>query len=645
MIKLKKAMLLVASIAMLACSLVSCGGGDDPTYSDPSGDPQDLSKDVKKDFTKDNLDLDANHPNSSWAFTTYDLGEFVGKDVTISLTCDVEADNKTADSVHFMWQINCDGYPVVAEFDVASGTSTIPVSGKTAQPVKIAAGNVLYLSTNNATYDLTMKVSNVKYTVEYKADSGDDGGDETPPVEYPTDIFVVGKAGTCGLQIGDGELTPFTDALAFDKTTASDIKWNDDGSVTYIAKAAGGAGGGIGFYIKADKKEINIANYESVDIELVCSPVTGLWKNEKANPGFALRLLPYDSTGMFGGFEDVEYFGMDKPYGTLTKKVAIPAELSAKFIDSADFDAVLGFGIKFNDYNQGLNDGDQLKVQVKKVVFNKKAGAAADKSYAEMDPVPAANKGTVAKVTYATKDYVKEGNPARNKYAWVYTPAGYDANDKTTKYPVLFLMHGFGQDQNSWGLTTEGLGGKIKGYMDRGMFKGEVEKFILVVPTGIATELPQTYTDTSGYAKFGSELRDDLIPFIEANYNVRTDREGRAMAGLSMGGGQTFSIGIAECLDLFSYFGAFSAAVFTDAETYMKQVNEKWGSTDYTIKQLYMICGTADDLVYSTFPSFVTSFKTWDMVDKFDSEEYEGGTHDFPVWFRGFKHLIPLLFK
>ncbi len=208
-------------------------------------------------------------------------------------------------------------------------------------------------------------------------------------------------------------------------------------------------------------------------------------------------------------------------------------------------------------------------------------------------------------------------------------------------------MHGFGQNWDTWGLTDEGTGGKIKGYMDRGMASGEVEKFILVVPTGVANSSWKTGRgdDFVGYGVFGGELRNDLIPYIESNYNVRTDRDGRAMAGLSLGGGQTFNIGIGECLDMFSYFGAFSAATFVDSTPYMNGVDQKTDFDGLKIHHLYMICGDKDDLVWKGFSDYSTAMDKWDRVENFSSEVYAGGTHDFPVWYRGFKHLIPLLFK
>ena len=87
---------------------------------------------------------------------------------------------------------------------------------------------------------------------------------------------------------------------------ASNIVQAEDGSVSWIATAAGGAGGGVSFYVKSNKKEINIANYESIDIELDYSTVENKWDPNAKNPGFCLRLLPWDSTGLFGGFESVE---------------------------------------------------------------------------------------------------------------------------------------------------------------------------------------------------------------------------------------------------------------------------------------------------------------------------------------------------
>lgn len=630
---MKKLKSFILSASILASLMaVSCAKPTGPDNN--SSEPEE--KKVTKEFTQnDLLGVDANKPASTWAFVTYSLSDFADKEVTIDFSCDVKANNKTSDTVKFMWQVNNNGsYPEVASFEVKPGTSEIKVSGSNEEKIKIANGAMLYMSTNNTTYDMTFDITNIKYTVSY----GTDQKEDTPPAKtYPTDIF----------KVADEKIADFTADRVFDGSQVTDIVYNKDGTVTYTASAAGSGTGAV-FYINADKSVINASNYESVDIELVCSPVTGAWKNGAANPGFGFRLYTPEATGFWSGFEDIEYFNLDKEYGTLTYNIKIKDEWVANYKDSCDNDDIMGFALKFNAYENGHADNDQLRVQIKKVQFNKKAGAPADK--ATDDGLTDEQRGTVKLINYPTHDYVNLNEDKTTKIdyekpAYVYLPAGYDPEDKETKYPVFVLMHGFGQNWTTWGLTDKGTGGKIKGYMDRGMASGEVEKFILVVPTGVADSSWKDMSGNSfnGYNAFGPELRDDLIPYMEANFNVRTDRDGRAMAGLSMGGGQTFNIGIGQCLDMFSYFGAFSAATSGSSANYMKEVDEKF--PDYKIHQLYMICGDADSLVWGGFQDYVDAMPNWERVEKFDSEVYEGGTHDFPVWYRGFKHLIPLLFK
>lgn len=652
--KIKRLISVIAGISMLAMMFTGCPSPNSDTPDKPISGPEAEPTSVSQDFTQPDLKLDANKPHSSWEFVTYGMNEFAGKDVVIELSCDVAYKNNTSDTVTFKWQINDNStYPEIVTFDVAPGEDTIHVSGKNGareaskEFIPIKNGNLLYLSTNNATYDITMDITNIKYTVTYGS-TGDEPAPE-PAKKYPTDIFKVGEKDSCGITVGD-EKFKFV-AL---EVAASDVTYNKDGSVTYIATAAGGGGGGVAFYVKDTKKEINLANYESIDIEIAYSPITGSWAADAQQPGFALRILPYDSTGVFGGYVDMEYFDTGADYNESFKKnFKITEDVIAKIKDSSKFDSVLGFVLKFNDYNRGNSNGDQLKVQVKNIKFNKKAGAPADIPFDGEDGKPgldgltAAEKGTVVHIDYPSSDWLakskgEEPGEPYNKPAWVYLPAGYDPEDKDTKYPILVLMHGYGQNQNTWGLSDKGRGGKIKGFMDRGMKDGSVKKFICVVPTGLASRNytnNNDYFNTGAWDVFGGELRNDLLPYMRENFNVADGRENVAMAGLSYGGKQTLDIGIAECLDLISYFGAFSFP-FT-GET-IKTADEKF--PDLKIKQLYIICGTADSAI-SGFRDAEANFKVWDKVENFASEEYEGGTHDFPVWFRGFEHLIPLLFK
>ena len=440
------------------------------------------------------------------------------------------------------------------------------------------------------------------------------------------------------------KFTIFTEGSA-----ASNIQQAEDGSVSWIATAAGGGGGGASFYVKANKEEINIANYESIEIELDYSIVNNKWNANAKNPSFCLRILPWDSTGLFGGFEELEYFDAEAKSGTLNHKITIPSDFAEKVIESCDFDSILGFAIKFNDYNRGNSDGDQLKVTLKNVKFNHKENADEDKPFD--DGLTEDERGSVVEIYYPTRDYtvttVTEAD-RYEKHGWVYLPAGYDASDKNTKYPVFILLHGFGQNENTWGLSNKGRGGRIKGFMDRGMASGNVEKFILVVVTGVASKNwgPNgAGNDVNGFNAFKGELRDDLLPYLRENFNIADGRDNVALAGLSMGGGQTFNIGIAECLDLISNFAGFSGALFGEASDFKAKIDSNKKFTFFKIHNLYMTCGDADNLVYSSFPSYVKEMKSWDRVENFKDYTYPGGTHDFPVWFKGFNDFIHMVFQ
>ena len=434
-------------------------------------------------------------------------------------------------------------------------------------------------------------------------------------------------------------------------SVATNIVQEEDGSVSWIATAAWGAGGGVSFYVKANKEEINIANYESIDIELDYSTVENKWDANAKNPGFCLRILPWDSSGIFGGFEDLEYFDSQSKSGTLNHHIKIPSDFADKIKANCDFDSILGFAVKFNDYKRGNKNGDQLKVHLKNVKFNQKAGSSEDKAFD--DGLKESQHGSVVEINYPTRDYTVEESALTDadkyeKHAWVYLPAGYDASDKNTKYPVFILLHGLHQNENTWGLSNKGHGGRIKGYMDRGMASNNVEKFILVTATGVASKNwgPNgAGTDFKGYNAFKGELRNDILPYLRNNFNIKEGRDNVALAGLSMGGGQTFNIGIGECLDLISNFAGFSGALFHGAKEFMEKVDRNKVFNGLKIHNLYMICGDADSLIFRSFPSQVKDLKNWSRIENFKDYIYPGGTHDFPVWFKGFNDFIHMIFK
>ena len=160
-------------------------------------------------------------------------------------------------------------------------------------------------------------------------------------------------------------MTIFTDC-----SIATNIVEEEDGLVSWIATAAGGTYGDVSFYAKVNKEEINIANYESIDIELDYSTVNNRWNANDKNP-----------ISIFGGYEDLEYFVSEAKSGTLKQNIKIPSNFAEKTKASCNFDSILGFVIKFDDYGKGNNDGDQLKVHLKNVKFNPKKDADEDKAF------------------------------------------------------------------------------------------------------------------------------------------------------------------------------------------------------------------------------------------------------------------------
>jgi len=445
---------------------------------------------------------------------------------------------------------------------------------------------------------------------------------------------------TYGITLRDSKekFTLFREGSAIDS-----IAEEEDGSVSWITSSSNGAGGGGSFYFKSTKEEINIANYESIDIELDYSIVEEKWNATALNPRFIIRILPWDSTGMFGGYEDLVSFETDAPSGTISKNFKIPTDISEKVIASSEFDSILGFGVKFNDYLSGNNTGDQLKVVLKNIKLNAKEGAPEDKAFD--DGLTDDQRGTVVEIKYQTRDYLIEESALTDadryeKRAWVYLPPGYDASDVDTKYPLFFLMHGGGQNENSWGLTNKGRGGKIKGFVDRGIASGEVEKFVLVVPNGVASKTP----GREGIYAFGGEFRNDLFPYINANFNVKEGRDNVAFAGLSMGGWQTMNIAMKENLDIISYFGIFSMYLDSPSE-FVQEIDANPKFEGLKIHQIYYTVGDNDNPAYEQYPPLKEAYSNWDRVEKFDDYIYPGGTHDFPVWFKGFHDFIPLIFK
>lgn len=256
--------------------------------------------------------------------------------------------------------------------------------------------------------------------------------------------------------------------------------------------------------------------------------------------------------------------------------------------------------------------------------------------------------GTVEQITYTAKAYVGDGEGGEKK-AYVYLPAGYDPNGK---YNVIYLMHGMDGSENSWGLNKPSC--ELKNILDNLIGNGDIEPLIVVTPNCRALG-GKNRQDLEPYLKFGNELRNDLIPYIEKNYATYADyskkgydltasREHRALAGLSMGGLQTINVGMCECMDLFSWFGAFSPADIRDADLANSKNTTK---SEYKFDYFYLICGTYDKA--SMGMSETAAKEMPEICGEFIPNENftfqkEPGAHDWPIWYLGIYNFAKIAF-
>jgi enterochelin esterase-like enzyme len=171
----------------------------------------------------------------------------------------------------------------------------------------------------------------------------------------------------------------------------------------------------------------------------------------------------------------------------------------------------------------------------------------------------------------------------------VYTPPGYSAKQK---YPVLYLLHGIGGDETEWQRFAH-----PNRMLDNLIAEGKAVPMIVVMPNGRARKNDRAegnvYASAPAFAAFEKDLLEDVIPTIESKYSVQADREHRALAGLSMGGGQTLNFGLAH-LDTFAWIGGFSSAPNTKPPTDLIADPE---AAKNQIKLLWVACGNKDNLL------------------------------------------------
>src|SRR4051812_6365619 len=244
-----------------------------------------------------------------------------------------------------------------------------------------------------------------------------------------------------------------------------------------------------------------------------------------------------------------------------------------------------------------------------------------------------ARRPDVARGKLATVEYDSATVGTKRK-AQVYTPPGYSP---TKQYPVLYLLHGIGGTETEW--TRPGAANVV---LDNLYADKKAVPMIVVLPNGRAGKdvsprdpIPK---QAPAFAAFEQDLLKDLIPFVEKTYPVKADRESRALAGLSMGGGQSLNIGLTH-LDTFAWVGGFSSAPNTRPAN---DLVPDPAAAAKRLKLLWLSCGDKDRLlsISQRFHETLTEKKlphVWHV--------HPGGGHDFAVWNADLYDFAQLLFR
>jgi enterochelin esterase family protein len=224
----------------------------------------------------------------------------------------------------------------------------------------------------------------------------------------------------------------------------------------------------------------------------------------------------------------------------------------------------------------------------------------------------------------------------------VYTPPGYDADAKT-RYPVLYLQHGAGENATGW--TKQGRAHLI---LDNLIAAGKAKPMIVVMDTGYATRPGATPVQgATGNPLMPNAFEDvvvtDLIPTIDATFRTVANRENRAMAGLSMGGGQTLQI-TSKHLGLFAWIGSFSAPLRNfDVKTSMNGVLTDAASFNKQVKLFWIGSGTGETAIHEAASQLHTALDAAGI--KHVRFESEGTSHEWQTWRRSLNDFAPRLFR
>ena len=286
---------------------------------------------------------------------------------------------------------------------------------------------------------------------------------------------------------------------------------------------------------------------------------------------------------------------------------------------------------------------DSIPQQYKQYITS--SGQVLKRSYPCYYYTDLTDSGVDIQARYEDIGYVLERRDAAiTKYCNVYLPFNYSENKK---YPVIYILHGLTDNEDTW-LSRGNPSPAV--LLDNLIASGTIEPCIAVFPNGSSSSsyLDRSWGNQAGYYFFGNELLNDLIPFIESEYSVKTDRISRALCGFSMGGMQTINVGLCQSLKQIAWFGAFAAAPTSyrsdQIAEYLRQENEE---PSYPVNFFYNICGASDTTARASHEAAIQGLteKSEYLSDENFAYHNVPGGHDYTVSSIGLYNLLRICFE
>jgi enterochelin esterase-like enzyme len=222
---------------------------------------------------------------------------------------------------------------------------------------------------------------------------------------------------------------------------------------------------------------------------------------------------------------------------------------------------------------------------------------------------------------------------------YIYTPPGYD-NNINEKYPVLYILHGGGEDERGWASQ-----GKTDLILDNLIADNKAKPMLVVMVDGNLSSGGLAGFNENALRTFENELKQSVIPFVEKNFRAETDAKNRALAGLSLGGLQTLYAGIKNT-NMFSYLGIFSSGWFANrpelADPQYDFMKASATTINSNLKSFWISMGGKEDIAYNNCKIMLAKFD--EIGIKYTYSEYPGG-HTWPVLRNNLYNFAQLLFK